>query len=65
VLLDPNNGYIFMFQSRHIALADLTFDFQVVPFMQGRVVAVNTKGPALTSIDVQVDDGFKGFADPF
>jgi hypothetical protein len=65
VLLDPNDGYIFMFQSRHLALADLTFDFQVAPFIQGRVVAANTKGPALASIDVQVDDGFKGFADPF
>jgi hypothetical protein len=64
VLLDPNEGYIGLFQSRRVMIADLTLDMQTAPFTQGRVVGVNLNGVHLASLDVQVDPGFETFADP-
>jgi hypothetical protein len=64
ILLDTNEGYIDLFQSRHIVVADLTLDYATPPFTQGKVVAINLKGINLASLDVQLDQGFQTFADP-
>jgi hypothetical protein len=64
VLLDPNEGYIDIFQSRHVTVSDLTLDMQTVPFTQGKVAAVNLKGGKLAALDVELDPGFQTFADP-
>jgi hypothetical protein len=64
VLLDPDEGYIDFFQSRHVRVADLTLDMKTVPFTQGRIVAVHLNGINLASLDVQLDQGFQTFADP-
>ena len=64
VLLDPNEGYVDLFQSNHVMVADLTFDMETVPFTQGKVVAVRLNGVNLASLDVQLDTGFQTFADP-
>jgi hypothetical protein len=64
VLLDPDEGYVDLFQSRHVTIADLTFDMKTVPFTQGRIVAVHLDGVNLASLDVQLDPGFQTFADP-
>jgi hypothetical protein len=64
VLLDPNEGYIDLFQSRHMTVADLTLDIETAPFTQGKVVAVHLNGAKLASLDVELDPGFQTFADP-
>jgi hypothetical protein len=64
VLLDPDEGYIDFFQSRHVTVADLVLDMETVPFTQGKVVAVHLNGVNLASLDVQLDQGFQTFADP-
>jgi hypothetical protein len=64
VLLDPDEGYIDLFQSRHVMVADLTLDMATAPFTQGKVVAVHLNGVNLASLDVQLDPGFQTFADP-
>jgi hypothetical protein len=64
VLLDPDEGYIFLYQSRHVTVADLTLDYKTVPFTQGSVVAVHLNGVSLASLDVELDPGFQTFADP-
>ncbi|HKD26570.1 MAG TPA: hypothetical protein VKC66_11790 [Xanthobacteraceae bacterium] len=64
VLLDPDEGYIDLFQSRHITVADLTLDMETAPFTQGKVVAIHLNGVKLASLDVQLDPGFQTFADP-
>jgi len=63
VLLDPDEGYINLFQSRHVRVADLTLDMKTVPFTQGRIAAVHLNGVNLASLDVQLDPGFQTFAD--
>jgi hypothetical protein len=63
-LLDPNEGYISLRQSRYVTVADLVLDFKTVPFTQGRIVSINRNGAALASLDVQLDQGFATFADP-
>jgi hypothetical protein len=64
VLLDPDEGYINFFQSRHVRVADLILDMKTVPFTQGRIAAVHLNGVNLASLDVQLDPGFQTFADP-
>jgi hypothetical protein len=64
VLLDPDEGYINFFQSRHVRVADVTLDMKTVPFTQGRIAAVHLNGVNLASLDVQLDAGFQTFADP-
>src|SRR5215467_1720586 len=64
VLLDPDEGYINFFQSRHVTVADLTLDMKTVPFTQGRIAAVHLNAVNLASLDVQLDPGFQTFADP-
>ena len=64
VLLDPNQGYISLRQSRRVTVANLVLDFKTVPFTQGRIVSINRNGAALASLDVQLDRGFATFADP-
>jgi hypothetical protein len=64
VLLDPDEGYIDLFQSRHMTVANLTLDMQTAPFTQGRIAAVHLDGVNLGSLDVQLDQGFQTFADP-
>jgi hypothetical protein len=64
VLLDPDEGYINFFQSRHVRVADLTLDMKTVPFTQGRITAVHLNAAKLASLDVQLDQGFQTFADP-
>lgn len=63
VLLDPDEGYIDLFQSNHVTVADLTFDMETAPFTQGKVVAVHLNGVNLASLDIQLDTGFQTFAD--
>jgi hypothetical protein len=64
VLLDPDEGYIDIFQSHDVTVADLTLDMQTAPFTQGKVVAVHLNGTKLASLDVVLDPGFQTFADP-
>jgi hypothetical protein len=64
VLLDPDEGYIDLFRSRHVTVADLTLDMQTAPFTQGRIAAVHLNGVNLASLDVQLDQGFQTFAEP-
>jgi hypothetical protein len=64
VSLDPDEGYVDIFQSRHVMVADLTLDMQTAPFTQGKVVAVHLNGLKLASLDVALDPGFQTFADP-
>jgi hypothetical protein len=64
VLLDPNEGYVHLSQSRQVTIADLTLDFKTVPFTQGKIVAVHLNGSVLGSLDVALDKGFQTFADP-
>jgi hypothetical protein len=64
VLLSPDEGYIDLYRSRHVTVADLTLDLKIAPFTQGRIVAIQRNGRNLGSLDVQLDQGFQTFADP-
>ena len=61
IIHDPLMGFMSIFKCSNIIVKNLFIDYDPLPFVQGKIVAVNQD---TNSFDIKIDEGFPKLTDP-
>ena len=61
IIHDPLMGFMSIFKCSNIIVKNLFIDYDPLPFVQGKIVAVNQNS---NSFDIKIDEGFPKLTDP-